>query len=124
MSERGEYNMNQEDSHAQVLLPPEKVRLALLASASAQPFAEVFWETVQGDSEIAILLLNLLSRLQEEKQYGQMFEVLRILHSAFRIRFGPELLALRNDPIALKCFADCFLRDFYEIIDDHVAGIG
>ena len=116
--------MNQEDSHAQVLLPPEKVRLALLASASAQPFAEVFWETVQGDSEIAILLLNLLSRLQEEKQYGQMFEVLRILHSAFRIRFGPELLALRNDPIALKCFADCFLRDFYEIIDDHVAGIG
>lgn len=116
--------MNQEDSHAQVLLPPKKVRLALLASASAQPFAEVFWETVQGDSEIAVLLLNLLSRLQEGEQYDQMFEALRILHSAFRIRFGPELLTLQNAPDALAYFLDCFLRDFYEIIDDHVAGIG
>ena len=96
----------------------------MLASASAQPFAEVFWETTKGDSEITGLLLNLFSRLQEEKRYDQMFEVLRILHSAFRIRFGSELLALQNDPAALACFLDCFLRDFYEIIDDHVAGIG
>ncbi|ADU26897.1 hypothetical protein [Ethanoligenens harbinense] len=116
--------MNQEDFHVQVPLPPEKVRLILLASASAQPFAEVFWETVQGDSEIAVLLLNLLSRLQEEKRYDQMFEVLRILHSAFRVRFAPELLALRNVPTARAYFLDCFLRDFYEIMDDHVAGIG
>lgn len=116
--------MNQEDSREQVPLPPEKVRLILLASASAQPFAEVFWETVQGDSEIAVLLLNLLSHLQEEKQYGQMFEVLRILHGAFRVRFGSELLNLQSDPAALKYFLDCFLQDFYEIIDDHVAGIG
>ncbi|MFT8888084.1 MAG: hypothetical protein ABF904_04640 [Ethanoligenens sp.] len=105
-------------------VPTNREHLVLLASVSAQPFAEVFWETVQGDSEIAVLLLNLLSRLQEEKQYDQMFEVLRILHSAFRVRFGPELLVLKNDTAARAYFLNCFLRDFYEIIDDHVAGIG
>ena len=120
----GEKEMNQEDSHTRIPLPSEKVRLVLLASASAQPFAEMFWETTKSDSKIAVLLLNLFSHLQEEKGYDRMFEVLRILHGAFRVRFGPELLALQNDPAALACFLDCFLRDFYEIIDDHVAGIG
>lgn len=116
--------MNQKNSRAQVSLSSEKVHLVLLASASAQPFAEVFWKTVQGDSEIAVLLLNLLSHLQEEEQYEQMFEVLRILHSAFHVRFGSELLALQNDSAAHAFFLDCFLRDFFEILDDHVAGIG
>mgnify|MGYP000926513407 CR=1 FL=1 len=116
--------MGQKDSREQKTSPPEESRLTLLASASAQPFAEVFWETTKDDNEIAVLLLNLFSRLQEEKRYGRMFEILRILHSAFRVRFGPELLALQNDPAALACFLDCFLRNFYEIIDDHVAGIG
>lgn len=104
--------MNQENSHARAHLSSEKVRLVLLASASAQPFAKVFWETTKDDSEIAVLLLNLFSHLQEEKRYGRMFEVLRILHGASRIRFGPGLLALQNDPAALACFLDCFLRDF------------
>ena len=92
--------MNQKDFRTRVPLSSEKVHLILLASASAQSFAEVFWETVQGDSEIAILMLNILSRLQERKQYDQMFEVLRILHSAFRVRFGRELLALQDDSAA------------------------
>lgn len=116
--------MNQKDFHAQVFLQPGKARLALLASASAQTFADVFWKTTENESEIAIMLLNLLSRLQEEKKYDQIFELLRILHSAFRVHFGPELMALRDDPTALKCFLDCFLRDFFEIIDDDAAGIG
>lgn len=116
--------MNQKNFRVRFPLSSEKVHLVLLASASAQPFAEVFWATVQGDSEIAVLLLNLLSSLQKEKRYDEMFEVLRILHSAFRVRFAPELLALQHDPGALIYFLDCFLRDFYEIIDDHVAGIG
>lgn len=116
--------MNQKNFRAKNPLSSEKVHLVLLASASAQPFAEMFRETVQGDSEIAVLLLNLLSRLQEEKQYDQMFEVLRILHSAFRVQFGPELLALQSDSAARAYFLDCFLRDFFEILDDHVAGIG
>lgn len=104
--------------------PTGQEHLVLLASASAQPFAEVFWETVQGDSEIAVLLLNLFSSLQEEKRYDRIFETLRILHSAFRVRFGRELLALQDDSAALAYFLDCFLRDFYEVIDDYVAGIG
>lgn len=116
--------MNLETSHEQISLPPEQAQLILLASASAQPFAEVFLETAQGDSEIAVLLLHLLSHLQEEKQYGQMFEILRILHSSFHVRFGSELLNLQSNPVALKYFLDCFIRDFFEIIDDHVAGIG
>jgi mannose-6-phosphate isomerase-like protein (cupin superfamily) len=116
--------MNQEDFHTRMPLPSEKVRLVLLASASAQPFAEVFWETTKNDSEIAVLLINLFSHLQEEKRYDQMFEVLRILHGAFRVHFGSELLALQSDAAALACFLDCFFRDFYEIIDDHVSGIG
>ena len=115
--------MNQKDTHAQTPLPSDKVRLLLLASAFAQPFAEVFWVTTESDSEIAIMLLNLFSRLQEEKQYDRMFELLRILHSVFRVHFGQELLKMQSDPVALKYFLDRFLRDFYEIIDDHVAGI-
>lgn len=115
--------MNQKDTHAQMPPSSDEARLLLLASASAQPFAEVFWKTVQSDSEIAVLLLSLLSRLQEEKQYDQMFELLRILHSVFCVHFGQELLNLQSDSAALKFFLDCFLRDFYEIIDDHVAGI-
>jgi hypothetical protein len=116
--------MNQKDSHAQMTLPSDKVHLILLASAFAQPFAEVFWVTTESDSETAILLLNLFSRLQEEKQYDRLFEILRILHGVFHVHFGQELLNLQSDPAALKYFLDCFLRDFFEIIDDHVAGIG
>ena len=124
MSEREvKDNMNQKDTHAQTPLSSDKVHLILLASAFAQPFAEVFWVTTENDSETAVLLLNLFSRLQEEKQYDRMFELLRILHSVFRVHFGQELLNLQSDPAALKYFLDCFLRDFYEIIDDHVAGI-
>lgn len=116
--------MNQKDTHAQTPLPPDKVHLILLASTFAQPFSEVFWVTTESDSETAVLLLNLFSRLQEEKQYDRMFELLRILHGVFRVHFGQELLNLQSDPAALKYFLDCFLRDFFEIIDDHVAGIG
>ncbi|MFT9057657.1 MAG: hypothetical protein ABF449_13830 [Ethanoligenens sp.] len=116
----GELKISKTESH----VPADQEHLVLLASASAQSFADVFWETVQGDSEIAVLLLNLFSSLQEEKRYNRMFEVLRILHSAFRVRFGPELLALQNDSAAHAFFLDCFLRDFFEILDDHVAGIG
>jgi hypothetical protein len=116
--------MNRKDTHVQTPLSTDKVRLTLLASVFVQPFAEVFWITTESDSEIAVLLLNLFSRLQEEKQYDQMFELLRILHSVFRVHFGQELLNLQHDPPALKYFLDCFLRNFFEIIDDHVAGIG
>ena len=116
--------MDRKCSHAQLPLPPDKVHLILLASTFAQPFAEVFWVTTESDSETAVLLLNLFSRLQEEKQYDRMFELLRILHGVFRVHFGQELLNLQSDPAALKYFLDCFLRDFFEIIDDHVAGIG
>lgn len=116
--------MGQKDTHTQMPIPSDKVHLILLANAFAQPFAEVFWVTTENDSEIAILLFNLFSNLQEEKQYDRLFELLRILHGIFRVHFGQELLKLQNDPDALKYFLDCFLRDFYEIIDDHVAGIG
>lgn len=107
-----------------VFSPSNRGKLALLAGATAQPFADVFWETAKDDEKVTLGVLNLLSRLQAEKQYGQVFEILRILHSAFHVRFGPELLNLQRDPVSLAYFLDCFLQDFYEIIDDHVAGIG
>ena len=125
MSERiVKIKMNQENSYAQAPLSPDNVHLILLASTFAQPFAEVFWVTTESDNEIAVLLLNLFSRLHDEKQYERLFELLRILHGVFRIHFGPELLKMQSNPAALKYFLDCFLRDFYEIIDDHVIGIG
>lgn len=116
--------MDQKNLRAQVSGLSDTERLALLASATVQPFAEVFWETTEHDSEIAKILLNLFFRLQEEKQYEQLFELLRILHGAFRVRFRPELLVVQNEPTACAYFLDCFLKGFYEIIDDHVAGIG
>lgn len=104
--------------------PIQSNRIAFLANTSALPFAEVFWKATECDPEITKILLNLFYRLQEQRLYEQMFEILRILHSAFRVRFGPKLLALQNAPAARAYFLDCFFKSFYEIIDDYVSRIG
>ena len=113
-----------ETAHAVPKGPIQTNRLAILASTSALSFADVFWETTECDKEIAKMLLNLFYRLEEQKKYEVMFEILRILHSAVRVRFGPKLLALQNAPAARAYFLDCFFQSFYEIIDDYVSRVG
>jgi hypothetical protein len=107
-----------------IILPSGQIRkdkINLVSGAVTLPFAEMVWETTNGDMDTINRLTEILVAMNTPKDRGKLFKIIQMLYGLMGLRFSDEAALMGGDADALEYFIFSFILDFGEIIKDYAA---
>jgi hypothetical protein len=107
-----------------IILPSgaiNKDKINLVAGAITLPFAEMVWETTNGDMDTINRLTGILVSMNTPADSVNLFGIVKMLYGLLGLRFSEEAAPMVTHAGALKYFLYSFATDFGEIIQDFIA---
>ncbi|MDR1209680.1 MAG: hypothetical protein LBK41_05135, partial [Clostridiales bacterium] len=90
-----------------IILPSGQIRkdkINLVSGAVTLPFAEMVWETTNGDMDTINRLTEILVAMNTPKDRGKLFKIIQMIYGLMGLRF--------SDADALEYFIFSFILDF------------
>ena len=98
-----------------------KDKINLIAGAMTAPFAEMVWETTNGDRDTINRMTEIFVSMNTPADRGKLFKIIQMLYGLMGLRFSDEAAHIPAHNAALEYFIFSFILDFGEIIKEYIA---